>query len=200
MIYDHDHYPRERKVLLSFPRDRSDMFGGKRVDRVRDAQRIREIQDLVRTIAGNVDDNGREMAQVRAMMKARAPSPPSRAERPTPVAPPRTSEPEPPMKVPEPMPPREGREAPVTPLRVPETEKPRMAPPPATPMPPPARERPVYCIHCGSRLPLDGSGCQVCASRNTRICPNCGMRVSASSVACPVCHRVMSPVVPYRRH
>lgn len=176
----------------------SEMFEGMRVDRVRDAQRIREIQDLIRTIAGNVDDNHREMAQVKAMMKARAPPAPPRAERPAP--PPRTPVPEPSVTVPAPMPPRDEGEAPVTPLRVPETEKPRMVPPNAPPMPPQARERPVYCIHCGSRLPLDGSGCRVCASRNTRICPNCGMRVSASSVACPICNRVMSPLVPYRRH
>lgn len=164
------------------------MFGGKRVDRVRDAQRIREIQDLIRTIAGDVHENGREMEQVRAMMKAIAPPAPPKEEAPAPVH--RTPDPEPPRAFPrqyQPPPP------------VPEIERPRDPPAPA-PQQPPLREKPVFCIHCGSRLPADGYGCPVCASRNSRICPNCGTRVNITMVTCPVCRRVMPPVVPYRRH
>jgi len=160
------------------------MFGGKRIDRARDAQRIREIQDLIRTIAGDVHENGKEMEQVKAMMKARAPPQPKAA----PPVPPQPAA-ERPRAVPPPYQP---------PPRVPEIERPR-DPPPVPPQPP-ARERPVFCIHCGSRLPPDGMGCPVCASRNSRICPNCGTRVNITMVTCPVCRRVMPPVVPYQRH
>ncbi len=160
------------------------MFGGKRIDRVRDAQRIREIQDLIRTVAGDVHENGKEMEQVKAMMKARAPSAPPKDTPPGPVQ----------------------RPEPDTPRMVPPPYQPPQAPPveqPVTPQPPaaqspPARERPIFCIHCGSRLPPDSFGCPVCAARNSRICPNCGTRVNISTVACPVCRRVMPPVVPYR--
>lgn len=160
------------------------MLGGKRIDRVRDAQRIREIQDLIRTVAGDVHENGKEMEQVKAMMKARAPSAPQIDTPPEPVQ----------------------RPEPDTPRMVPPPYQPPQAPPveqPVTPQPPaaqspPARERPIFCIHCGSRLPPDSFGCPVCAARNSRICPNCGTRVNISTVACPVCRRVMPPVVPYR--
>ena len=164
------------------------MFGGRRIDRVRDARRISEIQDLIRTIAGNVDDNGKEMDRVRSMMKARTPpEPPKAAPAPVPPAPER------PREVPQ--------YQPVPPPRPPVKGQPRM-PPQAPPVPPapPARDKPVFCIHCGSRLPIDGLGCRVCASRNTRICPNCGTRVNASMVTCPICRRVMPPVRPYVRH
>ncbi len=58
------------------------MFGGKRIDRLRDAQRIREIQDLIRTVAGDVHENGKELEQVKAMMKAgRLPYRPRRSAR-----------------------------------------------------------------------------------------------------------------------
>ncbi len=169
------------------------MFGGKRFDRVRDAQRIREVQDLLREIAGNVDDNDKEMEQVKAMMKARAPPTFPKAAPPAPApVPPVTEKP---REVPPPY-------QPLPPPRAPVTEPPRATPqtPPPVPPAPPARERPVFCIHCGSRLPLDGFGCPVCAARNTRICPNCGTRVNVTAVSCPICRRVMPPVVPYRRH
>lgn len=160
------------------------MFGGKRIDRVRDTQRVREIQDLIRTIAGDVHENGKEMEQVKAMMKANKPPAPSMEMPPAPA-----HRPEPPRAVPPPYQP---------PPRVPEVERPRDPPAPASQ--PPARERPVFCIHCGSRLPPDGFGCPVCAARNSRICPNCGTRVNITMVTCPVCRRVMPPVVPYQRH
>ncbi len=164
------------------------MFGGKRIDRLRDAQRIREIQDLIRTVAGDVHENGKELEQVKAMMKARAPSVPPKAAPPAPV---QIPEPETPRSVPpqyQPVPPK-----------APPVEQSRPTPQPAAPMPP-QRERPVFCIHCGSRLPVDSYGCPVCASRNSRICPHCGTRVNVSAVTCPICRRVMAPVVPYQRH
>lgn len=161
------------------------MFGGKRIDRVRDAQRIREVQDLIRTVAGDVHENGKELDQVKAMMKARAPSPPPKATPPAPVPWP---EPETPVMVPPPYQPGPPKADPV--------ERPVATPPPIA-QPPPVRERPVFCIHCGSRLPPDSYGCLVCASRNSRICPHCGTRVNISAVACPICRRVMAPVVPY---
>jgi len=163
------------------------MFGGKRVDRVRDAQRIREIQDLIRTIAGNVDDNGKEMARVKEMMKARTPPVTPKVAPPAPVPPIE----ERPRAVPPPYQPAPPPRAPVI--------EPQRAPPQAPPFTQ-MRDRPVFCIHCGSRLPLDGLGCRVCASRNTKICPNCGTRVSSSMVTCPICRRVMPQVVPYQRH
>ncbi|HSA36027.1 MAG TPA: hypothetical protein P5202_05605 [Methanomassiliicoccales archaeon] len=165
------------------------MFGGRRLDRVRDARRISEIQDLIRTIAGNVDDSGKDMDRVKAMMKARAPPAPPRSEPPAPAPVPPVQEG--PREVPpyQPVP------------RMPANEQPRTPPQgPYVPSNPPVRDRPVFCIHCGSRLPTDGSGCRVCASRNTRICPNCGTRVNASMVTCPICRRVMPPVRPYVRH
>ncbi len=167
------------------------MFGGKRIDRVRDAQRIREIQDLLREIAGDVDDNDREMEQVKAMMRARAPPAPPKVTPPEPA--PTTFER--PIAVPPPY-------QPAPPPREPVREQPRTPPqmPPPMPQAPPVREKPLFCIHCGSRLPPDSIGCPVCAARNTRICPNCGTRVNVSTVSCPVCRRVMPPVVPYRRH
>ncbi|MHC1680790.1 MAG: hypothetical protein AB9860_06040 [Methanomassiliicoccales archaeon] len=167
------------------------MFGGKRVDRVRDAQRIREIQDLLREIAGNVDDNDKEMAQVKAMMKARAPPAPPKVTPPEPA--PAQPVTERPRAVPPPYQPPTRAPTPEQPWNPPQT-------PPPVPQAPPAREKPLFCIHCGSRLPTDGFGCSVCASRNTRICPNCGTRVNVSAVSCPICRRVMPPVVPYQRH
>ena len=164
------------------------MFGGKRIDRVRDAQRIREIQDLIRTVAGDVHENGKELEQVKAMMKARAPSVPPKV---TSSAPVQRPEPESPRTAPP-----SYRSVP---SKVPPAEPPMSVPQPITPVPPP-RERPVFCIHCGSRLPPDSFGCPVCASRNSRICPHCGTRVNVSAVACPICRRVMAPVVPYQRH
>lgn len=163
------------------------MFGGKRIDKARDAQRIREVQDLIRTIAGNVDDNEREMEQVKAMMQGRKPAARPREAPPAPVQkPPETGTPK---AVPPPSPPKPSPvEGPIAPPRPPVVQA------------PPARERPVFCIHCGTRLPIDSRGCPVCASRNSRICPNCGTRVNITMVTCPICRRVMPPAVPYQRH
>lgn len=166
------------------------MFGGKRIDRARDAQRIREVQYLIRTIAGNVDDNEREMEQVKAMMQARKPAALLKEAPPAPVQkPPETGTP---MPAPLPHPPAQ--------IKAPPVERPITPPPPPAAQAPPARERPVFCIHCGTRLPIDSRGCPVCASRNSRICPNCGTRVNITMVTCPICRRVMPPAVPYQRH
>jgi len=51
-----------------------DLFGVRKVDRAQEARRIREIQELIRTIAGNVEENPTEMAHLQAMMKARTSS------------------------------------------------------------------------------------------------------------------------------
>lgn len=158
---------------------------------MRDEKRVREVQDLIRTIAGDMHENGKEMEQVKAMMLARAAQAPKEVPAPAPAQ--RAPEPEMPRPVPPPYQPPPSQSVPVP-------EPPRPEPPRYRPVPPPAKERPVFCIHCGSRLPLDSLGCPVCASRNTRICPNCGTRVHVSTVSCPVCRRVMPPVVPYQRH
>ncbi|HQQ25532.1 MAG TPA: zinc ribbon domain-containing protein [Methanomassiliicoccales archaeon] len=167
------------------------MFGGKRIDRARDAQRVREIQDLIRTVAGDVHENGKELEQVKAMMKARTQSAPPKEAPPAPA--PKRPEPETPRMVPPPY-------QPTPPPRAPPVERPRAPPKPPAAQTPPARERPLFCIHCGSRLPVDSYGCPVCASRNSRICPNCGTRVNITMVTCPVCRRVMPPAGPYLRH
>ncbi len=167
-----------------------DLFGSRKVDRTQDQQRIKEIQGLIRTFAGEVDETKVEMAQIREMMKVKK------------------------------VEPAEGMVGPDEALLAAKVEKHRFCikcgsklpedgsgcpkcrslkeNPPVTkavkeekvpvPMGPSKVAKDNFCIKCGSKLPVDGSGCATCA-RDLRRCPNCGAMIRSSDNVCPICHR-----------
>lgn len=257
-----------------------DLFGGKRTDKAQESKRIKDIQQLIRDVAGDVDDECVDVTEVREMMRAKqaaetkkveaAPTPTPRMQpaielrktEPIPVKgnvpdatgtnkvpedgglklPPKgyiesipedkRIEPAPQVKI-APAPDPKSAE-PVLDAKKAEPEKRRsyepvfciycgtrlaedgsgcpkcsvkkagptvgmpVSPSPVPPQPPrtvpvpSARERPVFCIYCGSRLPQDGSGCAKCFSQRWRRCQSCGAWVRATDISCPVCHRVLS--------
>lgn len=74
-----------------------------------------------------------------------------------------------------------------------EPVQPTPAPPPVKPAPKPD-ERDTFCTQCGSRLPLDGSGCEKCRRNAIRRCPGCGSFIPINLRSCPVCGRVL-PII-----
>jgi hypothetical protein len=168
-----------------------DLFGGKKVDRTQDPQRIKDIQELIRTFAGDVDETKVEMAQIREMMKVKKvePEPDGKTIAGTSVATnaqnhifcTRCG-----SKLPEDgsgcVKCRSSKENP--PVTKPVKEDTAQVP-----IGPSKIERDNFCIKCGSKLPADGSGCASCARPDLRRCPNCGAMIRASDNVCPICHR-----------
>jgi hypothetical protein len=48
-----------------------DLFGGKRTDKAQESKRIKEIQQLIRDVAGDVDEECVDVTEVREMMRAK---------------------------------------------------------------------------------------------------------------------------------
>ncbi|MDD1771981.1 MAG: hypothetical protein LUQ09_03590 [Methanomassiliicoccales archaeon] len=175
-----------------------DLFGGKRTDKAQESKRIKDIQQLIRDVAGDVDEERVDVTEVHEMMKAKqaqqtaetkevqaAPAPTPRTQ---PAIEPRKIEPAPgkesvtdatrTSKVPEEsglkLPPKgyvesvpeEKRNEPVPPVKLgtaPELKK--VEPTLDVKKVEPEKRRsyePVFCIHCGTRLAEDGSGCPKC--------------------------------------
>lgn len=169
-----------------------ELFGGRKVDRTQDPQRIKEIQELIRTFAGDVDETKVEMAQIREMMRVKKVEPEQevRATVGTSVAVDaqkvnfctRCG-----SRLPEDgsgcAKCRSSKEN--TPSTIPVKE----AKVPVDPISQTRTERVTFCTRCGSRLPVDGSGCASCAPADLRRCPNCGAKIRASDKVCPICHR-----------
>jgi len=168
-----------------------DLFGGKKVDRTHDPQRIKEIQELIRTFAGDVDETKVEMAQIREMMKVNKIEPSEQVKKTEKTVVgvvvkkdsfcTRCG-----SKLPEDgsgcIKCRSLKENPPATRTVKEDKVP-------VPMVPSKTDRDNFCIRCGSKLPGDGSGCASCARADLRRCPNCGANIRASENVCPICHR-----------
>jgi membrane protease subunit (stomatin/prohibitin family) len=168
-----------------------DLFGSKKVDRTQDPQRIKEIQELIRTFAGEVDETKVEMAQIREMMKVKKVEPAERTVGPEEARLAAKVEkhvfcikcgsklPEDGSGCPRC---RSLKENPPVTKAVKEDTVP-------VPIGPSKVARDNFCTKCGSKMPVDGSGCVSCARADLRRCPNCGANIRASDNVCPICHR-----------
>lgn len=140
-----------------------EIFGGRKADKAAEAKRIKEVQELIRTFAGDVDENKVEMAQINEMMKAKKVEPPVEEKRPDAV--PKDAKAESPVFCNQ-----CGRRLPTdgTPCECAKEKKPVTIIVGQVLVPgQPRSEEPVivkdsFCIRCGARLPDDGSGCQRC--------------------------------------
>jgi membrane protease subunit (stomatin/prohibitin family) len=169
-----------------------ELFGGKKVDRTQDPQRIKEIQELIRTFAGDVDETKVEMAQIREMMRVKKVEPEQGVK--TTVE---TGVAVDVQKVN--FCTRCGSRLPEdgsgcarcrsSKENAPSTRPVQEAKVPVGPIGQTKTDRMNFCTRCGSRLPEDGSGCASCARADLRRCPNCGAMIRASDNVCPICHR-----------
>lgn len=190
-----------------------DLFSGIRGGKAQGSKRVREIQELIRTFAGELDEDKVDTGQVREMMQTKGkedvPVPVTKAEpvlvEYKPIGPPKAPVVERPVfckycgsRLPE-----DGsaclvcggRKPIVRPVMTPVPEMPRPMPearPAPAPSPPPM-EKATFCTNCGSVLPPHVSVCPRCANLRWRRCPSCGAWVRSTDQACPICHRVLPP-------
>lgn len=189
-----------------------DLFSGLRGGKAQESKRVREIQELIRKFAGEVDQSKVDTGPVREMMqtggKDSVPVPVPKTE-PVLIA----LKPVEPAKAPAPERPIfckycgsrlsedsrclvcGGRKPIIREIKPPAPEMPRPLPearPAPMPSAPPMQKA-TFCTNCGSLLPVPGSACPRCANQRWRRCPSCGAWVRATDQACPICHRVLPP-------